>query len=103
MAGISEDDCLNYLVDFVRLAGHQDRFFAHGRKLNDIASTGPRRAKNWVDFIPKTLLLTPDQAKDCFLDMLKLALYDIHFLIGECLFSRPLGFPSADRVHDSRR
>lgn len=87
MAGISEDDCQNYLANFVRLVGHGDKFFADSRKLNDLARTGPRKANKWVDFISKTRLLTPDQAKDCFLDMLKLALYDIHFLIGECLFS----------------
>lgn len=103
MAGISEDDCLNYLVNFVRLAGHKDKFFAHSRRLTEIARSGPRRARNWVDFVQKTMLVTPGQAKDCFFDMLKLALYDIHFLIGECLLSRPLGFPRADGVHDSRR
>jgi hypothetical protein len=74
----------NYLTDFIQQAGHQSKFFADPITLDKVVTAGPRMLDRWREWSTNTVdILGLDVASKYELEMLKLALYDIHVIIGK--------------------
>jgi hypothetical protein len=86
MAVYSNDDIEDALAKLIDDAGHEEKFFSTDTVLQTIVKNAPAKLTAWYQWVEKSNWFPKDLAKDYTLDLLKLALYDIHVFLGTHLF-----------------
>ena len=84
MSRKTQAEIRNSLTNFIQKVGHQPKFFANPSTLDAVVTAGPRMLDRWREWSTNTVsLFGLDVASKYELEMLKLALYDIHIIIGQ--------------------
>jgi len=81
MSVYTSDDIEDALAKLIDDAGHEDKFFSTDTVLQTIVKDAPAKLTAWYEWVAKSKWFPKDLAKDYTLDLLKLALYDIHVFL----------------------